>query len=63
MLIAFFFVAAYIGLADIGSRLIDPPPAPISALAAPVAARPSITVAARSAEPAAAAGPVAPADR
>ena len=63
MLIAFFFVAAYIGVADVGSRLIDPSPAPISALAASDAAKAPIAVASRSVAGAAAADPIAPASR
>jgi hypothetical protein len=35
MIAAFFFVAAYIGFADVGSRLLDPPPKPARALSAP----------------------------
>ena len=35
MIAAFFLVAAYLGFADVGSRLMDPPPLPVSALSAP----------------------------
>jgi hypothetical protein len=59
MLAAFILVAAYLGFADLGSRMMDPPPKPARALLAPNPAAPSVAVASGSAE----ADTARPADR
>jgi hypothetical protein len=38
MVAAFFLVAAYLGLMDFGSQMMDPPPQPRSAVAVPALA-------------------------
>lgn len=50
MLAAFLFVAAYLGFADFGSRMMDPLPKPVRALSAPDPAPSSVDVASRGAE-------------